>query len=384
MKQCIIIPDSFKGTMNSDEVCEIEKEVLTNALPQWRFVTLPIADGGEGTVSCFLHALEGEKVSVTVKDAFGKDIKSFYGRFGNFAVIEMAAASGMVTNKLRDPLRASTYGVGQLINHAVASGCSSILIGLGGSCTNDAGTGMAAAVGTVFYDEKGEAFVPSGGTLDRIRKIDNAAAEKRLKDVEISCMCDIDNPLYGAEGAAFVFAPQKGADEVQVSILDKNLRAFADTLYREMKLDVAELPGGGAAGGMGAGAVAFLGADLKRGIDYILDIMGFDAMLKESHLVITGEGRLDSQSLRGKVISGVAGRAAAAKVPTIAVVGCISQEMKKPENQEAVNTLGIKKIYATSDGKSSMEEVRRTCRRNLAKTMEEAAEDIKDHTYKKP
>lgn len=365
MKKCIIIPDSFKGTMSSEEVCNIEYRLLSEAFPECRFVTLPVADGGEGTLSCFLHGMNGERIKVSVQDAFGWEIESGYGRFGDFAVIEMAAAAGMVTNNLRDPMTSSTYGVGQLIDHAVSSGCGKILIGLGGSCTNDAGTGMAAALGTVFYNEQGEAFMPTGESLDEIVRIDNSVTERKIAGIEISCMCDIDNPLYGENGAAYVFAPQKGADEKQVELLDRNLRVFADTVLREMKIDISCIRGGGAAGGMGAGACAFLGAELKKGIDYILDIMEFDELLEGCDLVITGEGRLDMQSLMGKVASGVGRRAAARGVPAVAVVGCISDEMKTTEARRRLNDVGIRKVYPASDGSGRFEEITESCRRDL-------------------
>lgn len=370
MKKCILIPDSFKGTMSSEEVCDIESRLLSDAFPGCSFISLPVADGGEGTVSCFLRAMNGEKITVTVENAFGKDIDAYYGRFGDLAVIEVAAACGMVTNTKRDPVTASTYGTGQLIDHALSSGCTKILIGLGGSCTNDAGTGMAAALGTLFYNSQGKAFIPSGGTLDEIASIDNSVTERKLEGAEIYCMCDIDNPLYGKEGAAYVFAPQKGADEDQVKLLDRNLRSFADTVLREMKKDVSSLSGGGAAGGTGAGAYVFLGAELKKGIDYILDIIGFDSLLDGCDLVITGEGRLDSQSLRGKVVHGVAERAAEKNVPVIAVVGCTADDVK-PEN--------IRKVYPASDGKRSFEEVKKSCREDLSAAVDAVIRDIKSN-----
>lgn len=380
MKKCIIIPDSFKGTMSSDEVCQIESKMISGAFPGCRVISLPIADGGEGTVNCFLHSMDGEKITVKVNDAFGGKLEGFYGRFGDFAVIEMAAASGMVTNSMRNPMIASTYGVGQLIDHAVSSGCRRILIGLGGSCTNDAGTGMAAALGTVFYNAKGESFIPAGGNLNEVVKIDNSVLKQKLEGIEISCMCDIDNTLYGSEGAAYVFAPQKGADENQVKVLDENLRCFAETVGREMHIDVSEIRGGGAAGGMGAGAVAFLGAELKGGIEYILDILEFDDLLEDCDLVITGEGRLDMQSLRGKVIYGVSTRAMYKNVPVLAVVGSISDEMKTEEGINQLDNLGIRKVYAASDGAGSFEDIKSSCRRDLACAIDIVISDIKTYT----
>lgn len=364
MKKIILISDSFKGTLSSKEVCDIEAQVLESEFPGCQVVKRPIADGGEGTVSCFLGALKGQLVHVPVCDAFGTEMAGFYGRFDDFAVIEMAAVAGIVSNSRRDPMIASTYGVGQLIKHAIDSGCRKILLGLGGSVTNDCGAGMAAALGTKFYNEAGQCFIPAGGNLDKVKRIERGPA----LGAEISCMCDITNPLYGASGAAYVFGPQKGASPDQVKVLDENLVAFANTIKRELGVDVSQIPGGGAAGGMGAGSVAFLGASLKRGIDYILDIIGFDQLLDGADLVITGEGRLDSQSLGGKVVSGVTSRAGTAGVPVIAVCGA-----SEISNGEAI---GICRIYETSKGRRNMAEISANCREDLRRTMIDLSKEI--------
>lgn len=366
MKKCIIIPDSFKGTMASEKVCSIMKEVISTEFPECRVLTIPIADGGEGTVDSFLASMDGEKVYTNVKNAFGENITAFYGKFGRQAVIEMAAAAGIVTNDKLDPMTASTYGVGQLILHAIANGCKKIILGLGGSCTNDAGAGMAAALGTLFYDKNGIPFVPTGGTLSEVCRIDNSTTEKTLKNVEICCMCDIENVICGPEGAAYVFAPQKGANENQVVVLDENLQKFTVTIKKEMGIDVSELKAGGAAGGMGAGAYAFLGAELRKGIELILDAVDFDTLLDCCDYVITGEGKFDSQSLGGKVVVGVAQRAKRKHVPVVAVVGTADNSVSEQEMKSA----GITKLYKTVDRDAPFEAIKLHCVTNLKNTMQ--------------
>ena len=336
MKKCIVIPDSFKGTLSSAQVCRGMEEVLRRFFPDCQVISIPVADGGEGTVDCFLTALPGERVPVTASGPFGEPCTGYYGRFGDRAVLEMAMFAGLPQAEGRlNPAAASTFGVGEAVKRAVLDGCTRILLGLGGSCTNDGGAGMAAALGVRFYDEDGRSFVPTGGTLCRIARMDPEPARVFLKDVQLTAMCDIDNPLCGESGAAFVFAPQKGADAAMVRQLDAGLAHLAKIIDRdchcstgscsagEEECSVAEIPGSGAAGGMGAGVLA-LGGALRPGIEAVLDMVGFDGLLQGADLVLTGEGRIDGQSLRGKVISGVASRAARQGVPVVAVVGDIA------------------------------------------------------------
>lgn len=367
MDKCIIIPDSFKGTLHSDEVCDVISNAVKLKYPDCNAVSIPVADGGEGTVDCFLASMEGEKVQVTIKDAFGKDICGFYGKFGETAVIEMAAAAGIVSNDKLNPVIASTFGVGQIIRHAVENNCTEVILGLGGSCTNDAGAGMAAALGTVFYNANNESFVPVGGTLSDIRSIDNSKTEQVLSGTNICCMCDIDNVLYGKNGAAYVFAPQKGADAVTVDLLDQNLKAFSDIIEKEMNIKVSHLVGGGAAGGMGAGAYAFLGAKLTRGIELVLDAVGFDRLLKDCDYVFTGEGRFDSQSFSGKVVVGVAKRAKMKNVPVIAIAGSAERGI----DDKLIKEIGISRLFVTTEEEQPMESLKKNARRNLEHTVNE-------------
>lgn len=327
MKKCVVVSDSFKGTVSSREICEIAQRVIPRHFPACEVVCIPVADGGEGTVDCFVQAMGAQRVGVTVTNALGEKSAAAYARLGELAIIEMAAAAGLPqVGALRCPGTATTYGVGELIAHAVDSGCRKILLGLGGSATNDGGCGCAAALGVRFTDAGGSAFVPVGATLGRIAHIDASAVRERLHGVRVIAMCDITNPMHGHSGAAHIFAPQKGADEAAVGELDRQLRALDETFRRELNASVAMLPGAGAAGAFGAGCVALLGAELRRGIEVVLDVVGFDALLADADLVITGEGRIDAQSTHGKVVGGVARRAHARGVPVFAIVGDVGDD----------------------------------------------------------
>lgn len=324
MKKCIVISDSFKGTLSTLDICAIAREVFPLHFPNCELVTLPVADGGEGTVACFLEALRARPVSVTVSGPFGQRIQAVYARKGPLAVIEMASAAGLpLAGERRDPEAATTYGVGQLIRHAVEQGCADILLGLGGSATNDGGCGCAAALGTRFYDAEGRLFIPTGGTLASIAHIDTGESRRLLEHVRVTVMCDVENPLCGPNGAAWVFGRQKGADDAMAARLDDGLRHLNEILRQDLQSDLSGLPGAGAAGGMGAGSIAFLGGTLRSGIEAVLDAVDFDRRLDGADLVITGEGRIDSQSVQGKVISGIARRTAPRGIPLVAVVGGI-------------------------------------------------------------
>ncbi len=310
MKKIAVVSDSFKGSITSGEICEIVAEETRRFFPACEVVCLPVADGGEGTVDSFLACMPGEKVFA---EATGPNLErrtSFYGMFGETAIIEMAAAAGLpLVGEDKNPCKTTTYGVGELMRHAIQHGAKRIVIGLGGSATNDGGCGAAAAMGTVFTDADGNVFLPTGGSLSQIAQIDRSETMRLLSGVEVVAMCDIDNPMHGARGAAAVFAPQKGADAATVDFLDGELAALDATIKRELGLSVADAPGAGAAGAMGAGVIAFFGATLKPGIETVLDTVRFEERIEGADFVITGEGRLDSQSLRGKVIIGVARRA---------------------------------------------------------------------------
>ncbi len=347
MKKFILVPDSFKGTMSSTEICNIMSDEILKQIPDAEIVSIPVADGGEGTVDCFLQAIKGEKIKTAVKGPYMEDMQGFYGLINNgkTAIIEMAACAGLpLVEDSKNPALTTTYGVGQLISHAIEHGCRDIVIGLGGSCTNDAACGCAAALGVKFINEKGEAFVPTGGALDQIKKIDFTNINPELKNCKITVMCDIDNPLFGENGAAYVYAPQKGADEAMVGMLDKNLRYLAYLIKDQIGVDVSTLAGGGAAGGMGAGIVAFLGGKLRQGISVVLDLVNFEEIIKSADLILTGEGKIDSQSIRGKVVIGVSKRAKAINVPVIAVVGDIGDDIDKAYELGVSSIISINRV----------------------------------------
>ena len=324
MKKVVLIPDSFKGTLSSEMICDIMSERVKKHFPDCQVVSIPVADGGEGSVDCFLTAVGGEKIIETVKSPYFEDMQSFYGAIndGETAVIEMASCAGLPLVEYRkDPRKTTTYGVGQLILAAAKRGCKRIIVGLGGSSTNDGGCGAAAAVGVKFFDKYGNEFIPVGGTLKNIVKIDLSQRSKYIDDIEIVTMCDIDNPMYGTNGAAYIFAPQKGADKDMVVELDKGLRNLCKVIKNDIGTDLKDVPGGGAAGAMGAGMIAFFDSNLQMGIETVLDTISFDEVINGADMIFTGEGKIDTQSLRGKVVIGVARRAKRKNVPVTVVAG---------------------------------------------------------------
>lgn len=367
MNKFLLVPDSFKGTLSATEVCAIMREAILRRLPDAQVLSIPVADGGEGTVDCFVEALGCEKVFCPATDPLGLPIEGFFGLLPDGrAIIEMAAAAGLPLMEGRlDPLGASTYGVGQLILAALDKGARSILIGLGGSATTDGGCGAAAALGVRFLDGEGKFFVPTGGTLEHISSIDMSGLDARIRETVFTAMCDIDNPLHGPRGAAHIFAPQKGASPEQVELLDRGLAHLGTILARDLGRDVSALPGAGAAGGMGAGVCAFFGAELRRGIDAVLDAVRFESLLDGTDLVFTGEGKLDSQSLGGKVVLGVSLRAKAQNVPVVAVVGGAEDGIG------GVYGKGITAVFPINRMPQDFSVSRHRSRENLAATMED-------------
>ena len=339
----VLIPDSFKGTLSSSKICSILKEEIEKFFPQSEVVTIPVADGGEGTVAAFLEAVGGNLMPVVVKGPFFEDMSCNYGilKDGTTAVIEMASCAGLpMVEGRKNPLKTTTYGVGEQILDAARRGMKKIIVGLGGSCTNDAACGLASALGIKFYDKEGQSFVPTGGTLSSIERIDYDALNPVLKGVEIVTMCDITNPMYGPVGAAYVFAPQKGADAAMVEELDAGLRHLGAILDSHTGYPVSTASGAGAAGAMGAGMVAFLGSKLLPGIQVVLDIVHFDSLISDADYIFTGEGLFDGQSLCGKVVSGIADRAALQKKRVIVIVGGI----KDREVQDAYSR-GVSAVF---------------------------------------
>jgi glycerate kinase len=366
MKKFVLIPDSFKGTMSSSEICDIMENQIKKYFPDAKIVSIPVADGGEGSVDSFLASTGGNKVIVTVKSPYMEDMSAFYGILNDgTAIIEMAACAGLpLVENNKHPDRTTTYGVGQLIVHAAVCGCKKIIVGLGGSSTNDAGTGAAVAAGVKFYDKSGKDFLPIGATLASIKKIDISGLCSELKDVEIISMCDIDNPFYGPTGAAQVFGPQKGANKEMVELLDDGLKRLSETINDQLHIDVSQILGSGAAGGMGGGMVAFFGARLQKGIETVLDAVDFDSIAKDADMVFSGEGKIDSQSLRGKVVIGVACHTHKIGVPLIAIVGDIG------DNIQSVYERGVSGVFSINRVAVDFEQARERCKSDLALTMD--------------
>lgn len=366
MRKILLVPDSFKGTMSSAEICGIMAKAIRAYYPDAEIISIPVADGGEGSVDSFLAALGGKKVKVNVKGPYFEDIESFYGILpDNTAVIEMAAAAGLpLVGENRQAGKTTTYGVGQLMLHAVKSGCRKMIVGLGGSSTNDGGCGAAAASGVVFRDDSGKAFIPVGETLRNIASVDTSGLDPDIMNADIITMCDIDNPLCGPNGAAYVFGPQKGADEALVKVLDENLLHLAAVIKRDLGSEIAQMPGAGAAGGMGGGMAVFFGSRLQMGIETVLDTVRFDSLLKGADLVFSGEGKIDLQSLRGKVVIGVARRAKKAGVPLLAIVGDIGDNIENSYSE------GVSAIFSINRVAVPFREAQLRCRDDLYLTMD--------------
>ncbi len=345
MNKIVLIPDSFKGTLTSIEICTIIYDKIIKHFPHCHVVPIPVADGGEGSVDCFLSALGGEKIFETVSNPYFEDMESFYGLIGDTAVIEMAACAGLpLVEDRKNPGLTTTYGVGQLILAAAKKGCKKIIVGLGGSSSNDGGCGAAAAAGIKFFDKEGNEFIPVGKTLIDIDRIDMSNRAKILDNIEIITMCDIDNPMYGPTGAAYIFGPQKGADENMVIELDKGLKNLSDLIKKETGKDIKDIPGSGAAGAMGAGMIVFFGSLLQMGIETVLDTVKFDDIIADADMIFTGEGRIDSQSLRGKVVIGVGKRAKDKNIPVTVIAGGAEGNIDEAYNMGITSIFTINRL----------------------------------------
>jgi glycerate kinase len=354
----LIASDSFKGSATTMEVADNIAKGLLRVCPEIEIEKLPVADGGEGTVETLVAGMDGNLVHVEVTGPLGERVKAKYGIIDDgMAIIEMAEASGLVLveEEMRNPTLTTTYGTGELILSALERGLKRIYVGIGGSSTNDGGMGMARALGYRFLDRDGNELPDGGGSLGQLDRIDVANVTPLLKDARITVMCDVENPLFGPDGAAYVYGPQKGADPDMVQILDENLRHFSEILIRDMNADVADIPGSGAAGGLGGGLMAFCGAELKPGIEMVLDILDFDSHLQDVDLVVTGEGRIDGQSAKGKVPAGIAKRAKKLNKPLVAIAGGVG------EGIEGFYSIGIDLILPIVDGpmelRQAMDEV---------------------------
>ena len=329
MRRIVVAADSFKGSLSSLEVAEAFASGFYRIFPHCEVAKVAVADGGEGTVEALVQTLGGERVCVMVHDPLMRPIEACYGivNGGRTAVMEMSAASGLplLTAQERNPLRTTTYGTGEMIADAFGRGCREFLIGIGGSATNDAGVGMLRALGFRFLDAEGAELIGGGEILEHIYSIDDSGALPSLREATFRVACDVTNPLYGPEGAAYVFAPQKGADEAMVERLDAGLKSFADVVKQYNGEDMATLSGAGAAGGLGGGFKALLGAHLERGVDMVLEAIRFADIIKGCDLVVTGEGRLDRQTMMGKTPSGVLQMAKSQGITCVAIGGAIEE-----------------------------------------------------------
>lgn len=409
----IVIPDSFKGTLTAIEV----SKTLEKALDKHEVISVPACDGGEGTLEAFYHAKAGNSLSsfrlvnAPSMDALGREIQAPYLLSDRTAIIEMAKVAGFNCRSCYGGqhglvMQTTTYGVGMLIKDALSHGVRKVIVGLGGSCTNDGGCGMAAALGTGFYGKGEGRFVPVGKDLSEIAHVDNTETTRLIagdssafkSQIDIVGMCDVSNPLCGKKGAAYVFAPQKGASLEEVEILDKGLEHLISVIGDDAVIGtvtgrslasvggyspghgavrkLADLPGSGAAGGMGFGIRAFLGGRLVSGIEMFLDTIDFDELLHDADYVITGEGSFDSQSLGGKAVSGITAKARAAGVPVILVAGTVDSDHGSAEAAaDALKKLGIIKAFETGplDFSRSEEEIKQAAIANLERTAGEVA-----------
>lgn len=365
----LIAPDKFKGSLSAQGVCDAIGKGLRTLNPLLHLRLLPMADGGEGTAALLTEHTNGSWIECTVHDPLFRKVKAGYGISGDgqTAFLEMASASGLhlLTSAEQNPLKTSTLGTGELIVSALQHRVKKIVLAIGGSATNDAGMGMAHALGYRFYDRQKKELIPIGESLEQLTSIDQAQINNRLLQTEFVVLCDVTNPLYGEQGAARVFAPQKGASEGDVARLDSGLQNFARVVETQLKVST-NFAGAGAAGGLGAGANVFLNASLKRGIEYVMEVLAVDAAIRQADLIITGEGKLDSQTLSGKVIAGITAMAKRYNKPVIAVVG------KNELTETEWSNTGLDQVISLVDDTTPVEAAMRNPRELIQKRIAES------------
>ncbi len=348
----LIAPDKFKGSLTAVQVCEAVREGLLQQNPELIIVSIPMADGGEGTCELLTNFYNGKKVEVEVKGPHFEIIKSYYGisEDGTKAFIEMANASGLqlVHPEKKNPLFTTTYGTGELIVHALNQGVKQIIMGIGGSGTTDGGMGMAEALGFRFYNANGEKLESSGKNLINLQRIESNHIHPRIKDVAFLALCDVDNPLFGPYGAAFTYSPQKGADPAAVRLLDEGLQNFERVVLNTFGIS-ADFPGAGAGGGLAGGAKVFLNIQIMRGMDFILKTTNLADHISKADIIMTGEGKVDKQTFAGKVVMEVAKLASRSNKPTIVICGVC--ELASSDLQK----MGISKVISLVDGSTSLE-----------------------------
>ena len=366
----VIAPDSFKESLSALQVAQAIEAGFREIFPDAEYCKLPMADGGEGTVQALLDSSGGQWRRATVRGPLGVPTEADYGLTTQYlAVIEMAAASGLalVAPAERNPLLTSSYGTGELISAALNAGARRFLLGIGGSATNDGGAGMLQALGVRLLDVNGADLAPGGGALAQLARIDAAALDARIRDCVFDVACDVDNPLTGAQGASAIFGPQKGATPAMVEQLDRNLRHFAALIERDIGIAVDTVPGAGAAGGMGAALLAFMQGQLRSGSEIVAEAIGLDAALSNADLAITGEGRIDSQTIQGKTPIGVARIAERHGCPVIAIAGCLAAD------SGVVHQHGLLATLAAVSRACSLEEALAEAEHNLRRAARNAA-----------
>ncbi len=350
----IAAPDKFKGSMTAPEAAEAITKGIKSVRPDLEVLQFPLSDGGEGLVQALTGGGKGRIINTSVTDPLGRLVEAQFGIMaaGNTAVIEMASASGLalLTEKEKNPALATTHGTGELVRAALDRGCRKIIIGIGGSATNDGGAGMARALGIELLDSTGRMLENGGLALQRLHRIDRSGLDPRLQEVEILVACDVDNPLTGPAGASHVYGPQKGATPVLAAQLDSALAHYAAVIKKDLNLEVENIPGAGAAGGLGAGLLAFLRATLHPGIELVLSALDIEKHLDGCRLLFTGEGKLDAQTTRGKAPVGIARKAGLYNVPVVALAGSIEGDMSIFHRE------GISACFALADGPLSVEE----------------------------
>ncbi|MFC4096603.1 glycerate kinase [Euzebyella saccharophila] len=364
----VIAPDKFKGSLTGFEFCNAVENGIRQVIPSAEIIKMPLADGGDGTIDVVQHYIKGEKTMVRVQDPLQRPIDApyLYSRESRIAYIEMAEASGLwlLSPNERNCMHTTTFGTGQLIAHALELGAQELILGIGGSATNDGGMGMAMALGYRFLDVKGKELEPIGANLIHVHTIEEDQKAKELEKVSVKIACDVSNPFYGPNGAAYIYGAQKGASAAEIELLDQGLRNFAHVIERTFNTPIHEVAGAGAAGGIGGGALVFLNASMASGIDLIKELADFDNAIKGADWILTGEGQLDGQTLSGKTIDGVMKAAKAVKIPVAAFCGSLAIDR---ELQEA---LGI--TYATSIIKGIV---------NLEEAMEESFINLEFAAY---
>lgn len=370
----VVAPDSFKECLSATEVAKNISKGILKVLPNAKISAIPISDGGEGLLECLVLPFGGKIISIQVKDPLQRNVISEYGilKDGKTAVIELAKASGLelLNNEEKNPLITTTLGTGQLIKDALDKGCKKLIIGLGGSATNDGGTGIAKALGARFLNYNNEDLELGGGYLGNLSHIDLSHFDNRIEDCEVIVACDVSNPLTGINGASHIYGAQKGGTQETLNILDKNLKNYASIVKSTLKKDIDSISGAGAAGGTGAGLIAFLNAKLINGIDLILETLQLESHIKKADLVITGEGKIDNQTLQGKTICGISKLAKNHHVPVIVITGKIG------ENIQGIYDLGVTTIHSIvnkpmelKDAIKNADTLISSCTENIMKTI---------------